>query len=61
MNRPIDELMQKEMSRKEFLSVIGFGLASLVGLSALLQLLGKTKPEIRQAPTTGYGSNAYGR
>lgn len=60
MTKPIDELMQREMTRKEFLSVIGFGIASLVGLSAILELLGKTKSEPQQH-SNGYGSNAYGR
>ena len=60
MNKPIDELLQKEMDRKEFLSVVGFGLASLVGLSSVLELLGKTKPNTKES-SSGYGMSAYGR
>ncbi len=48
--------MRKEMSRKEFLITVGFGLATLVGLSSLLQLLGKRNPW----QSSGYGSMSYG-
>ncbi|HZM63722.1 MAG TPA: hypothetical protein VFB59_01165 [Candidatus Saccharimonadales bacterium] len=58
MQRHVQYLLQKEMSRKEFLLTLGFGLATLVGFSTLLQLLGKQNPW--QRAQSGYGSKAYG-
>lgn len=50
--------MEKEMSRKEFLGLLSFGLASLFGLSTILRLLGHKSP-LHDSPS-GYGSNVYG-
>lgn len=57
----LQDLMHKEMSRKEFLVMVGFGLATACGLSVLIQLSGKSNPW-RQDGTAGYGygSGAYG-
>lgn len=52
----LHELMQKEMTRKEFLGVVGFGIASIFGLSTILNMLGG-KPG---HTSHGYGSNTYG-
>jgi hypothetical protein len=58
MNK-LNELMQKEMTRKEFIATVGFGVASLFGLSAILRLLGKENP-LNRNDSLGYGSGAYG-
>ncbi len=56
----INELMQKEMTRKEFLATVGFGIASILGLSALLKILtGKENP-LAQRSDFGYGGGTYG-
>lgn len=59
----INELMQKEMTRKEFLATMGFGMATLLGFSTLLGLLtGKSNPlqqQLQQSPM-GYGGGTYG-
>lgn len=55
----LHHLMHKEMSRKEFLTTAGFGLATLFGFSALLSLMGKENPW-QQRESTGYGGGAYG-
>jgi hypothetical protein len=65
MSKPIDALLQKEMSRKEFLATLGFGLASVMGFSTLLHLLtGKSfssQLEHHQSEVnSGYGSSVYG-
>ncbi len=52
----LHELMQKEMSRKEFLGIVGFGIASIFGLSTILRMLGKGP----QHAGRGYGSSSYG-
>jgi hypothetical protein len=60
MNAHLQTLMQKEMSRKEFLATAGFGVASIFGMSTLLGLLGHKPPRAFQS-SSGYGSNPYGR
>ena len=55
----VNYLMQKEMSRKEFLATVGFGLATVFGFSSFLELLGKSNPLTRHS-TVGYGGGAYG-
>lgn len=57
MTQPLNELMEKEMSRKEFLATVGFGLASVFGLSTIFKLL--TGKKAQQA-SLGYGGGAYG-
>lgn len=58
MQTPLNELMQKEMNRREFLVMLGFGVASIVGLSTVLKLLGHQSPLQRYG--TGYGTGSYG-
>jgi hypothetical protein len=56
MQKQVNELLQKEMSRKDFLATIGFGIASVFGLGTLLRLLGHRD----QLSSSGYGSSSYG-
>lgn len=66
MSKPLDHLLQKEMSRKEFLATMGFGVASVMGLSTLLQAVtGKSiMPSVlgstQKSQGYGYGSSPYG-
>jgi hypothetical protein len=62
MNKNIKNLMQKEMSRKEFLTTLGFGLATIMGFSSIIKFLtGKSNPFSRQnVGGFGYGSGSYG-
>ena len=62
MSKPLEDLLQKEMDRKEFLTTVGFGVASLLGLSTVLQLLGKSNGGVfnNASAEAGYGSSAYG-
>jgi hypothetical protein len=55
----LQHLMQKEMTRKEFLVTLGFGIATAVGLSSLLRMLGKNNP-FGGRSLGGYGSSSYG-
>jgi hypothetical protein len=57
MDKPIQTLMQKEMTRKEFLATVGLGVASILGFSSLLKLLGLKGNH----QSSGYGSRGYGR
>jgi Trp operon repressor len=63
-NKNIQSLMQKEMSRKEFLATMGFGVAAVMGASTLIKLLtGKSNPVSKQlsldSSKAGYGSGSY--
>jgi hypothetical protein len=64
MNTQLESLFQKEMSRKEFIATLGFGIASVMGFSTIIRLLtGKSADaHLRQRTSSsfGYGSSAYG-
>lgn len=60
MNKHLQTLMQKEMTRKEFLVALGLGIASILGFSSVLRLiLGKDHSAPSQ--NLGYGSRSYGK
>lgn len=57
----IQDLMQKDMTRKEFLATVGFGIATIFGFSTLLRLItGKDNNPFQQQSTFGYGNGSYG-
>lgn len=57
----INDLLQKEMTRKEFLATIGFGVASLLGFSTALKLIsGRENPFETNNSLAGYGGGVYG-
>lgn len=59
MNAHISTLMEKEVSRKEFLGMTGLAVASVFGLGTIMKLLtGKSFSPNHMA--SGYGGNAYG-
>jgi len=60
MNKTLQTLMEKEMTRREFLTACGLGLASLFGFGAVIRLL-TAKEQSSQAVTNGYGAHRYGR
>lgn len=60
MQKPLDTLLQKEMSRKEFLAVMGLGVASIMGLSGIISTLTGRSLGNHRAASSGYGSSAYG-
>ena len=55
----IHNAMQKEMTRKEFLTTLGFGLASLLGFASVIRLL-TGKAQHSSSVQRGYGDNSYG-
>jgi hypothetical protein len=60
-NTHLQSLLQKEVSRKEFLGILGLALASIFGIGHLLQLLtGKSLEKSHQNLQDGYGSAVYG-
>lgn len=55
------ELLNKKVSRKEFLQYAGFAFLTVTGISGMLGNLGKVENKIAGKPTAGnFGSGAYG-
>lgn len=52
----IDHITKKEMSRKEFLAVVGLGMASIFGIANILRMLSNHFTPVSH----GYGSSKYG-
>lgn len=52
-------LMQREMTRKEFLATVGFGVATVMGMGSILKFV---KPSFGSQikVSNGYGSRNYG-
>lgn len=59
----IQELLQEEISRKDFLKYIGLALLSMVGVASFLQSLASnfSKSTTAKKEIGGYGSTPYGR
>ena len=65
-NKTIQELLNKEMSRKQFLQVAGAAVLGIIGFTNFINNLDKiAKTQTVQKPikevVSGYGSSAYGR
>jgi len=61
----LDNMMQREISRAEFLKIIGVILLGLTGIVGFLKNLHESVP-VQKAPKArqaapGYGHSAYGR
>lgn len=59
MNAHLSSLMEKEVSRQEFLTMLALAAASIFGFSTLLKLLTGKSLETPTAPG-GYGTSSYG-
>jgi hypothetical protein len=58
MDKPLQTLLQKEMTRKEFLGTIGLAAASILGFSSVVRLLNNKHQSSSQS---GYGARTYGK
>jgi hypothetical protein len=59
MNNHVNHIMNKEVTRKEFLGMSGLAVASIFGFGTIVKLLtGKSLPG--KHFSSGYGSSAYG-
>lgn len=55
----VNDLLQKEVSRREFLTTVGYGLASLVGIAGVMRFMGHKG--FSHKASSGYGHSPYGR
>ncbi len=61
MQKQISGLLDKEMTRKEFMATLGFGVASIMGFSSILKLLTASHANSSYSKVSkGYGSSPYG-
>lgn len=63
MNKQIEELLQKEISRREFLSLVGVGVLSVLGVSSLIKNISSTfgsKLSSSNSDLPMYGGEVYG-
>ena len=63
MNKNLQSLLEKEVSRKEFLGLIGASILAVAGVSSLLKNLGLeklVKNQSTSSPSVGYGGDVYG-
>jgi hypothetical protein len=62
MAKPLDQLMQKDMSRAEFLATMGLGVASVLGFGRIVELLtGRSlHKNLSSHANVGYSSGDYG-
>jgi hypothetical protein len=56
----LDELMVKEMTRRQFLVTVGLGIVSLFGLSTIMGFLSNNESS-SEPRSAGYGAQTYGR
>lgn len=59
MKNQLENLMVKEMSRKEFLQYVGSGLLVMFGISGLIKALVGNQLDTRQS-ANDYGFSTYG-
>jgi hypothetical protein len=60
MQKQLQTLLSREMTRQEFLATIGVGVASVMGLSGLLRVLSGKPNASQQHQGYGYGRSTYG-
>jgi hypothetical protein len=58
MNKQLSALMQKEVTRKEFLMALGLGIATVMGFGSLIRMLSGKQHQTPAA--SGYGTSVYG-
>lgn len=60
MSNQVNNIMQKEVSRKEFLGMSGLAVASIFGFGTVVKLLTGKSLGGNKHFASGYGSNPYG-
>lgn len=58
----LNDLLQKDISRQEFIKYLGVGFLALIGVTSLLNNLSALHPSHNSKKVShGYGDRAYGR
>lgn len=57
--KPLNELLQREMTRKQFLATLGLGLASVFGFSGIIRLLTGKSLDRQFDNSNVYGGGPY--
>lgn len=60
MNERLSQLAEKEVSRGEFLGILGLAVVSILGFGSLIKLLTGTSLEHDHPVLDGYSSSVYG-
>jgi len=60
MTKPLDLLMQKEMTRQEFLVTLGLGVVSIMGFGKIIELLTGHSVHRNVSQKLGYDDGTYG-
>lgn len=64
VQKQVSDLLQREMTRKEFMATLGFGAATLMGFGSIVRLLTGTHTTSATpqhgTTATGYGASVYG-
>jgi len=59
--KEIERLLNKKVSRKEFLNTLLYGLMSIIGIVGVIDFLSRNTSNKNNNPVNGsYGSGAYG-
>jgi len=59
--RHLEEAMNREVTRKEFLTTLGFGVASILGFSGIMKFIfGRGNQQQGTRSSLGYGGGTYG-
>jgi hypothetical protein len=59
-SQQLQSLLHKEVSRKEFLGILGLAAISVLGFGHILKLLTGKSLDTHRALHEGYGASAYG-
>jgi hypothetical protein len=58
---PAQQLLQRDVNRKEFIATVGFGMVSIMGFSSIIHFLtGHKSGRSVASASRGYGSGPYG-
>lgn len=68
INKTLETILAKDVSRREFLAMIGLSVISVIGLSSLLKNVtksltmqsGQVEPPVSSSATAAYGDTTYG-
>ena len=57
----LSDLLQKDVSRHEFLKYMGAGFLALIGITSIVKNLSSLTSTHSKKATSGYGGSPYGR